>query len=62
MVRLVWFTNVPRIFKGAHHKFYYLLSSHFIVFLDVPDDILGQLKWLKDGLDAMHKWKDEVTK
>ena len=27
---------------------------------DVPDDILEQLKWLKDGLDAINKWKDEV--
>ena len=27
---------------------------------DVPDDILERLKWLKDGLDAINKWKDEV--
>lgn len=26
---------------------------------DVPDDILEQLKLLKDGLDAINKWKDE---
>ncbi|XP_020607352.1 glutamine-rich protein 2-like isoform X2 [Orbicella faveolata] len=26
---------------------------------DVPDDILEQLKWLKDGLDAINKWKEE---
>ena len=27
---------------------------------DVPDDILEQLKRLKDGLDALTKWKEEV--
>nr|XP_058972175.1 glutamine-rich protein 2-like isoform X4 [Pocillopora verrucosa] len=26
---------------------------------DVPDDILDQLKLLKDGLDAINKWKEE---
>lgn len=26
---------------------------------DVPDDILERLKWLKEGLDAINKWKDE---
>lgn len=26
---------------------------------DVPDDILERLKWLKDGLDAINKWKEE---
>ena len=28
---------------------------------DVPDDILDQLKKLKDGLDAINKWKEEVN-
>lgn len=26
---------------------------------DVPDDILERLKWLKEGLDAINKWKEE---
>ncbi|XP_022780650.1 probable DNA double-strand break repair Rad50 ATPase isoform X5 [Stylophora pistillata] len=28
---------------------------------DVPDDILDQLKLLKDGLDAINRWKEEKT-
>ena len=31
-----------------------------VICADVPDDILEQLKWLKDGLDAINKWKEEV--
>ncbi|XP_022780651.1 glutamine-rich protein 2-like isoform X6 [Stylophora pistillata] len=27
---------------------------------DVPDDILDQLKLLKDGLDAINRWKEEI--
>ncbi|XP_068674886.1 glutamine-rich protein 2-like isoform X2 [Montipora foliosa] len=26
---------------------------------DVPDDILERLKWLKEGLDMINKWKEE---
>ena len=33
----------------------------FLLNLDVPDDILDQLKLLKDGLDAINKWKEEVN-
>ena len=38
----------------------FLFCYLFIYFLDVPDDILEQLKRLKDGLDAINKWKEEV--
>jgi len=27
---------------------------------DVPDDILEQLKCLREGLDAINRWKNEV--
>ena len=30
--------------------------------LDVPQDILEQLKRLKDGLDAVNRWKEEVIR
>ena len=41
----------------------YLIKSFcFSILLDVPDDILERLKWLKEGLDAINKWKDEVMK
>ena len=41
----------------------YLIKSFcFSILLDVPVDILERLKWLKEGLDAINKWKEEVMK
>ena len=38
-----------------------VILVHFVaVYLDVPADILEQLKRLTEGLDALTKWKEEV--
>ena len=45
---------------GLYSVLFPLLIKCLYICADVPDDILEQLKRLKDGLDAINKWKEEV--